>query len=194
MELVEHYTATRDQELIEQLRERQAELASLRVRQRITLAIRMRLELQQEYAGTWHQALALQARPSNAARAIRQRAALVDELWHAAGDTSTDTSWYTKRGLLAAVYASTELFSLSDTSPGFEDTWAFLDRRIDDVMSAGKRAGELTKARIFIFYLHSMESTHADNRQSPACYQASQGAAVEAPRDKGRERSDAADI
>lgn len=33
-----------------------------------------------------------------------------------------------------------------DVSPGFVDTWAFLDRRIADVMSAGKAVGELTQA------------------------------------------------
>jgi hypothetical protein len=33
-----------------------------------------------------------------------------------------------------------------DVSPEFEDTWAFLDRRIADTMAAGKAIKELTQA------------------------------------------------
>ena len=58
----------------------------------------------------------------------------VDVIWRAAGDTSTDFNFYTKRGLLAAVYASTVLFWLDDRSEDCAATWAFLDRRIAEVM------------------------------------------------------------
>ena len=53
------------------------------------------------HADTWPQAMGIQASPPNVAAALRQRAELVDDIWHAAGDTSTDYNWYTKRGLLA---------------------------------------------------------------------------------------------
>ena len=53
----------------------------------------------------------------------------------AAGDRSTDFNFYTKRGLLAGVYAATTLYWLDDRSPGFEATQAFLDRRLADVMA-----------------------------------------------------------
>jgi ubiquinone biosynthesis protein COQ9 len=36
--------------------------------------------------------------------------------------------------MLAAVYASTLLVWLDDKSPGKEQSWEFLDRRIGDVM------------------------------------------------------------
>ena len=52
-------------------------------------------------ADTWPQALGIQASPAHVAAAVRQRAELVDDIWHAAGDTSSDYNWYTKRGLLA---------------------------------------------------------------------------------------------
>ena len=35
---------------------------------------------------------------------------------------------------------------LPDVSPEFEDTWAFLGRRIADTMAAGKAIKELTQA------------------------------------------------
>src|SRR5712671_1257964 len=62
----------------------------------------------------------------------------VDAMWYAAGDTSTDFNFYTKRATLAGVYSSTLLYWLADRSPGSEATWGFLDRRIDDVMKIEK--------------------------------------------------------
>ena len=41
---------------------------------------------------------------------------------------------YTKRMTLGAVYTATLLFWLADESDGRVDTWAFLDRRIDEVI------------------------------------------------------------
>ena len=43
-------------------------------------------------------------------------------------------NWYTKRAILAGVYASVLLFWLGDDSYEFADTWEFLDRRINNVM------------------------------------------------------------
>lgn len=54
----------------------------------------------------------------NAATALKQRAILMDDIWHAAGDRSTDMDWYTKRALLGGVYTATELYMLTDYSPG----------------------------------------------------------------------------
>ena len=49
------------------------------------------------------------------------------------GDKSTDFSFYTKRFSLAAVYSSTLLFWLNDTSSDQEETSFFLDRRLNDI-------------------------------------------------------------
>ena len=61
-----------------------------------------------------------------------------------AGDTATDWNFYSKRALLAGVYSSTVLFWLNDKSEDFRDTWAFLDRRIADVMKVPKLKGRLS--------------------------------------------------
>jgi len=44
-----------------------------------------------------------------------------------------DFSYYTKRMLLAGVYAATLLYWLEDRSQDAAATWAFLDRRIADI-------------------------------------------------------------
>lgn len=70
---------------------------------------------------------------------------MVDGIWRAAGDTSTDYNWYTKRALLAGVYTSTELYMLTDCSPEFADTDAALERRITEVLTIGKSIGSVLK-------------------------------------------------
>jgi ubiquinone biosynthesis protein COQ9 len=44
---------------------------------------------------------------------------------------------------LAGVYTSTELFMLTDASDNFADTWAFLDRRLEDVVTLSKYKAEV---------------------------------------------------
>jgi ubiquinone biosynthesis protein COQ9 len=58
-------------------------------------------------------------------------------MWYEAGDRSADWNHYTKRGLLASVYSTTLLYWMSDGGDDegdFPETWAFLDRRISDVL------------------------------------------------------------
>ena len=35
------------------------------------------------------------------------------QVWHSAGDTSTDLGWYTKRAALAGIYSATELYMIT---------------------------------------------------------------------------------
>lgn len=44
-------------------------------------------------------------------------------------------NWYTKRAALTGIYNTTELVMLQDSSPDFQDTWNFLDNRIQDVVN-----------------------------------------------------------
>lgn len=54
------------------------------------------------------------ALPSNVPASLKELALLADEIWYLAGDTAVDSSWYTKRGSVAAVYAAAELFMTTD--------------------------------------------------------------------------------
>lgn len=80
--------------------------------------------------------------PDALPRTLEITGMMVDELWNLAGDKATDYNWYTKRGLLSAVYIATELFMLTDTSPGHAETWAFLERRLKDVGLVGRDLGK----------------------------------------------------
>jgi ubiquinone biosynthesis protein COQ9 len=83
------------------------------------------------------------ALPANLPLAARLLYRTTDAIWFAAGDRATDFSFYTKRGLLAGVYASTSLYWLDDKSRHGEATSAFLDRRIGEVMQIPKLRGRI---------------------------------------------------
>ena len=53
------------------------------------------------------EALALMSLMENIPDSVKELGALADEIWACAGDTSVDTSWYTKRASLMGVYAAT---------------------------------------------------------------------------------------
>jgi ubiquinone biosynthesis protein COQ9 len=113
-------------------------VADLKVRDRIRSAVRIRLERHAGDREAARRALALLSLPFNAGLALKLLYRTVDAMWYAAGDNSTDFNFYTKRATLAGVYSATLLFWLNDRSAGSEATWAFLDRRIDDVMKIEK--------------------------------------------------------
>jgi len=115
-----------------------AEIAGLRVPARVKALVARRLEQNREYKEAIRRALAWLALPVNAPVAVKTVAATVDAIWHAAGDTSADFSWYTKRGILAGVYSSTLLYWVRDFSEDDEATLAFLDRRLETVGQIGK--------------------------------------------------------
>ena len=66
-----------------------------------------------------------------------------DEIWYLAGDVSVDTSWYTKRASLSAIYAATELIMTTDRSEGFVETREFMERRLRDSQVVGGAVGNV---------------------------------------------------
>jgi ubiquinone biosynthesis protein COQ9 len=144
-ELVEHFSAACDRRLVAELEQRREEAAELRLRRRLALALRLRLEMHGEHIASWPQALGLQALPGNAPSALRQRAALADEMWSFAGDTSSDSTWYARRIALAAVYAATEVHMVTDLSPSFRETWAFCESALDGLLELERRGEEASQ-------------------------------------------------
>lgn len=52
-------------------------------------------------------------------------------------------NWYTKRAALTGIYNTTELVMIQDSSPDFQDTWTFLDNRIQDVVNMATTAKQV---------------------------------------------------
>lgn len=143
-EMIACHSRYADRRMLEALETQ--DLDAMKVRERITAAVRTRLEQNVPYREAVRRGVTFLAMPQNAALATRLLYRTVDAMWHAAGDTATDHNFYTKRALLAGVYMATLMCWLNDKSEGFEATWAFLDRRVAEVLQIPKamaRAGRI---------------------------------------------------
>ncbi len=121
------------------------EMTALRVRDRIALGVRTRLEVLAPHKEAMRSALAFMARPPHSFSMPRLVWHTADKLWWAAGDTATDYNHYTKRLLLSGVISATTFYWLNDNSPHHAQTWEFLDRRIDNVLKIGMKLGKLKR-------------------------------------------------
>jgi ubiquinone biosynthesis protein COQ9 len=115
------------------------DITALRVPQRIRRVVELRLIAMAPHKAALRRALALLALPWNAPQGLRATAGAVDALWHAAGDTSADFSWYTRRATLAAIYTTTIAWWLRDEDPSIFGAMEFLDRRLADLSRLQKR-------------------------------------------------------
>ncbi len=134
IDLAVAYHRAGDAAMAEALAER--DLSGLRFRDRVALAIRLRLELADKEAV--RRGSTLFALPQHAAEGANLLWGTADAIWTALGDTSRDVNWYSKRASLSAVHAATVLYWLGDTSDDHTATWEFLDRRIDNILQIEK--------------------------------------------------------
>lgn len=113
------------------------DMTALRTPARVRRLILLRLEQAAPHREAVRRALArLACHPGVALRATARTA---DAMWNAAGDTSADFSWYTRRASLAAVYGATLAFWLRRADPDLSATAAFLDRRLADLARLSRR-------------------------------------------------------
>jgi len=108
------------------------------MRERISGIVRLRLEILEPHKESIRRSLTLQLMPARAPSAMRGLYHTVDAIWRAAGDSSTDFNFYSKRALLAAVYGSALLHWVDDASDDCAETWEFLERRIAHTLRIGK--------------------------------------------------------
>ncbi|GEM_PF-155708 len=148
--LAGYFSDWADRAMLQALSE--SSLRPMRVRDRIAQAVWTRIEILEPHkiavqgaASSWIDVRggAVGKDSSDSAASALWRSA--DCIWNWAGDESTDYNYYTKRGLLCAVMASTLVFWLADTSQGHLRTRVFLERRIDGVLAFGQRFGPLMR-------------------------------------------------
>lgn len=137
------FHARADRQLAEALD--RADIESMRIRDRVAFCVRKRITLVAEHREAVRRGASLFALPQNAPEGMRALWETADLIWKRCGDTSTDYNWYTKRMILASVISSTKLYWLGDQSTDYALTWAFLDRRIDDVMQFEKTKAAFQK-------------------------------------------------
>ncbi|QQG36754.1 MAG: COQ9 family protein [Micavibrio aeruginosavorus] len=138
---LDHFSSMADKRMLERLENIDPE--TLRVRDRIHTAVMARLRVLYPWRDAVRQATSYWAMPSRTGRGIRIMWRTADAIWNWAGDTATDYNRYTKRTLLCGVLVSTILAWLEDDSHGMSETEAFLDRRINTVLTLGKALGKM---------------------------------------------------
>lgn len=131
-DMIARYVERADIKMEEELAKH--DLASMKIREKITLAVWLRLEMVQDQKDVVRKTLTWLSLPANSALGVKLTASTVSRIWYAIGDASTDFAYYTKRITLSAVYGSTLLYWLDDMSEDHEKTRGFLDRRIENVM------------------------------------------------------------
>lgn len=118
-------------------------LNAMKVRERIFELTKMRLTLAAPFKESLRQAATYFANPLKAPIGLKSLYHTVDTIWRLAGDTSTDYNFYTKRTLLSGIFSATVVVWLNDASADHEESWEFLKRRIDDVLSLPKAFSQM---------------------------------------------------
>lgn len=121
-------------------------LAGAPIRERIRRLVQFRLDQATGKEEALSRALSIMALPQNAGFALKRGWLSADRMWRLAGDTATDYNHYTKRAMLASIYAATLSVHAGDTSEDKAATRAFLDRRIEGVMRFEKAKAQLLKS------------------------------------------------
>lgn len=133
------------------------DLSALRVRERVALAVRLRLQAEPN-RDVMRRTVVMLALPMYAGDAAQAFWHTADTIWTGLNDSSQDYNWYSKRAILSCVYSSTLLFWLGDDSPDYEHTHAFLDRRIDNVMAIEKIKARARSTPIIGWFAQSAET------------------------------------
>lgn len=141
VDMIDLLSEQQDQKML--LRCNDDTLRDLKIREKITLLVRTRIEAEQDIREAARNAVTFMALPTNSVCGLKTLYRTVDLMWKAIHDSSTDFNYYSKRLTLSAVYSSTFLYWLNDESEDYAETWAFLDRRIANVMQIEK-----TKAQV----------------------------------------------
>lgn len=134
--LVEFFSEQSDAAMERALAEKN--LAEMKIRERISTAVLARIDAIRPHKEAARRAAAFLLMPAHAPLGMKLLYQTVDAMWRAAGDTSTDFNFYTKRAILSAVYSSTLMRWFNDTSDDESATREFLAARIENVMQFEK--------------------------------------------------------
>jgi len=143
IDLLHYWSRELDRDMLATLE--QTDLNAMRVRERVTFAVRARLDaIGDNNREAASRAAARLATPDALMVGKRLLWQSADAIWRALGDPSTDYNYYTKRAILSAVLGSTMMVWFEGDD---ERTDRFLDRRIENVMQFERFKGKVRKAK-----------------------------------------------
>jgi ubiquinone biosynthesis protein COQ9 len=112
------------------------DLKAMKVREKVNLAMRTRIELLAPHKEAARRAVARVALERNPILAGQIAWRTADAIWRALDDQSTDGNFYSKRALLAGIFSGTLGLWLTDLKS--RRAWDFLEARIENVMEFEK--------------------------------------------------------
>lgn len=145
LDVISFWSEECDREMFNAMAE--TDLKSLRIRDRVTLGVVLRLEAIGRHDEAGRRALTRLALPDAIGLAPKLIWNTSDAIWRALNDPSTDFNYYTKRATLSGVVSSTMPVWLGDTSDEKKEARAFLDRRVDNVMQIEKVKSKVRNLR-----------------------------------------------
>jgi ubiquinone biosynthesis protein COQ9 len=167
LSLVETFSDWADAEMLREIANR--DFPALKVRERITLAVKTRIAVLKPHKEAARRAAAFLTLPPHAPLGVKLLYRTVDVIWRGVGDTSTDFNFYTKRAILAGVYSTTLMRWFSDASQDEKETGEFLRRRIDDVMRFEKFKAQIReRAATFPNLADMLNSGRGSARPDPS--------------------------
>jgi len=118
-----------DEIMVERIKNELSEVKS--ITSRISESLKIRFEILDKYKIIIPKIIAFYSMPWNHLKLYPYTWKSMNLIWRTAGnDKSTDSNYYTKRGLLTGVYWATLLYWLSDESTNYESTHDFLNRKL----------------------------------------------------------------
>ena len=140
-DLLRHFSGWADRQMLAALQD--VDQTVMRIRDKIKKAVALRFDALGPYKESVRAASVYWLSPFRKFESGKIIWRSADMIWLWAGDDAKDYNHYTKRALLSAVMASTTISWLNDRSENHQETLAFLDRRIDNVLTVGKLAGKI---------------------------------------------------
>lgn len=137
-EIINFYHQQLDQTMLTEL----SKVEAHKIREKIFHAVCIRLKLMTK--PILQQLLCYYKNPLHMGQATAHFWSTVDAIWQYAGDQSTDYNYYTKRGLLFAVYSSGMINYAHSTDENC--SWEFVQNRINNVLKIGELKRNLPKS------------------------------------------------
>jgi ubiquinone biosynthesis protein COQ9 len=133
VELINYFNRDVDLQLIQRLK--LLDLQAMKVRERIFVAVMLRLEILTPNKAALRRLIGFYAMPQNLAKALCASWEVADVIWHGLNDNSTDFNYYTKRAILAGVYSASLLSWVNDTD--ISTTEIYVKKRINNALTIG---------------------------------------------------------
>lgn len=129
--LIDYMTEYLNHDLVNKLE--QTNISQMKIPIKIKTALMNRFELMHPYKQILRHEQQYFKHPTHLAQGLKNLYKIVDTIWFAIGDQTSDFNFYTKRLTLSAIYTTSFNYWLKDESQDIINTSMFIDRRLESL-------------------------------------------------------------